>query len=293
MEGIGNMSSEENLKETFKLTDSLRGKNIFSERIIPTVCSVKIMLDKLREVAGEYANLKQWEKRSYKNYNIEEIKNQLLLADEEERISLLRKHILENDFSFLGANPFDIYIVAYVAENIGTGRTTFIDFCLKNGMAGTEKSANAIYQVGRSDGIYLNILNEDGTVKDWKFFKQWMKDDKEHFKMDKEQSKTNVYNKLVRDDIPKVIMESGKSCVIRRVDSEEKRSLLMDKLNEEVQEFFEAENLEELADIMEVLFGLASGLGYSEEDLMKLRVRKREARGGFEQGILLEKVCEK
>lgn len=33
-------------------------------------------------------------------------------------------------------------------------------------------------------------------------------------------------------------------------------------------------------------------MGYSEEDLMKKRVEKREKRGGFSEGIVLEKVYE-
>ena len=40
----------------------------------------------------------------------------------------------------------------------------------------TEKlgSAKAIYQVGKGDGIYLEILNNDGTIKDWNFFEKWV-----------------------------------------------------------------------------------------------------------------------
>ena len=52
----------------------------------------------------------------------------------------------------------------------------------------------------------------------------------------------------------------------------------------------EDKNLEELADIMEVLFGLAHVLGYSEEDLLKMRDKKREERGSFKEGIVLKAV---
>ena len=43
---------------------------------------------------------------------------------------------------------------------------------------------------------------------------------------------------------------------------------------------------------MEVLFGLADALGYSQEDLINKRNEKKEERGGFEKGIVLEKVYE-
>lgn len=101
-----------------------------------------------------------------------------------------------------------------------------------------------------------------------------------------------VYNKLVRDKIPAVIEASGKKFDIRKADKEEHYKLLETKLKEEVNEFLEDKNLEELADVMEVLFGLAENMGYSEEDLMKKRLEKREERGGFKEGIVLEKVYE-
>lgn len=98
------------------------------------------------------------------------------------------------------------------------------------------------------------------------------------------------YNKLVRDKIPEIIKASGKECDIEIAPKEERYSLLENKLQEEVGEFLEDKNLEELADIMEVLFGLAHVLGYSEEDLLKMRDKKREERGGFKEGIVLKAV---
>ena len=59
---------------------------------------------------------------------------------------------------------------------------------------------------------------------------------------------------------------------------------------EEVNEYLQDKNLEELADVMEVLFGLAHNLGYSEEDLLNKRNEKLNARGGFKEGIVLKAV---
>jgi predicted house-cleaning noncanonical NTP pyrophosphatase (MazG superfamily) len=99
-----------------------------------------------------------------------------------------------------------------------------------------------------------------------------------------------IYNKLVRDKIPQVIESSGRKCDIRIADKHEQYALLEAKLQEEVSEFLEAKNLEELADVMEVLFGLAQSLGYSEADLIRKREEKRKERGGFREGIVLGKV---
>jgi predicted house-cleaning noncanonical NTP pyrophosphatase (MazG superfamily) len=99
-----------------------------------------------------------------------------------------------------------------------------------------------------------------------------------------------VYIKLVRDKIPQIIEADGRKCEIRIADKKEHYELLEAKLQEEVQEFLEAKNLEELADVMEVLYTLADNLGYSEEELMKKRKEKKEERGGFREGLVLERV---
>lgn len=101
-----------------------------------------------------------------------------------------------------------------------------------------------------------------------------------------------TYNKLVRDKIPEIIKADGKNCDTIVVSGEEKKELLRAKLMEEVNEYLEDDNLEELADVMEVLFGLAHELGFSEEDLLKKREEKLKVRGGFKEGIVLEKTYE-
>lgn len=96
------------------------------------------------------------------------------------------------------------------------------------------------------------------------------------------------YNKLVRDKIPNIIEASGRKCTYEIALKEDRYSRLESKLQEEVSEFLEDKNLEELADVMEVLFGLANTLGYSEEELLKARNKKKEERGGFKEGIVLK-----
>ena len=99
-----------------------------------------------------------------------------------------------------------------------------------------------------------------------------------------------TYNKLVRDLIPEVIKKSGKECDIEIANMEQRTGLLEAKLMEEVNEYLEDKNLEELADVIEVLFGIAHNLGYTEEDLLNKRKEKLEERGGFKKGIILKKV---
>ncbi|WP_461615242.1 phosphoribosyl-ATP pyrophosphohydrolase [Clostridium sp. Marseille-QA1073] len=101
-----------------------------------------------------------------------------------------------------------------------------------------------------------------------------------------------VYNKLVRDNIPEIIENAGKKFDIHYASAEELVSLLEAKLQEEASEFSQDKNLEELADLMEVIFRLSSALEYSEEDLLKKREEKKLERGGFKEGIVLERVYE-
>lgn len=96
-----------------------------------------------------------------------------------------------------------------------------------------------------------------------------------------------VYNKLVRDKIPEMIGSQGERANIRILEDEEYRVCLSKKLDEEVQEFHRDRNLEELADIMEVVFALANDLGYSRMDLMEAYQKKHDERGGFGERVFL------
>ncbi len=98
------------------------------------------------------------------------------------------------------------------------------------------------------------------------------------------------YDKLVRDLIPQIIEASGKTCDLEIVSDEVAFQYLVTKLDEEVSEFKQDLNLEELADVLEVLVGLTQKLGYTEQDLFNKRDEKKAARGGFEKNIVLKAV---
>ena len=100
-----------------------------------------------------------------------------------------------------------------------------------------------------------------------------------------------VYNKLVRDLIPQVIEKSGKKFDTHIADKAEYGKLLEEKLMEEVNEYLVDKNLEELADVLRYWW-LAGNLGYTEEELFEKRRVKREERGGFFEGVVLERVLE-
>lgn len=105
-------------------------------------------------------------------------------------------------------------------------------------------------------------------------------------------STTKTYNKLVRDYIPDIIQSNGVSCEITYLDHQAYVSALDTKLMEEFGEFLEHRDVEELADMLEVLFAMAKAHGYSWTDVASEHREKREKRGSFDKAILLKTVTE-
>lgn len=94
------------------------------------------------------------------------------------------------------------------------------------------------------------------------------------------------YNKLVRDRIPEILDEKGVPYEKRIADPDEYKLELIKKLGEEIIEFAEEGNPEELADVIEVIEALKILPEYA--DVEALRLAKREERGGFDERIILK-----
>lgn len=102
-----------------------------------------------------------------------------------------------------------------------------------------------------------------------------------------------IYNKLVRDKIPEQIMAEGKACLIRGLDDTEYLNALRTKLCEEYNEWVNAfgkeEEIEELADMLEVIDAI--------DDFYNCAICKRThakhcERGSFDKRFYLEYVIE-
>lgn len=97
-------------------------------------------------------------------------------------------------------------------------------------------------------------------------------------------------DKLVRDEIPEMIAESGDRPVTRRVAGAEYEDYLAAKLVEEAREYAESRQHGELADVFEVVAAVCEATDVSLEAIEARRAEKRARRGGFEEGIVLERV---
>lgn len=97
-----------------------------------------------------------------------------------------------------------------------------------------------------------------------------------------------TYKKLVRDKIPDIIKEDGRNLKIRILEDAEYETELNKKLQEEVNEYLEDNNVNELADIVEVIYGILEAKNISIEEFENIRKSKAEERGAFKKRIFLE-----
>lgn len=96
------------------------------------------------------------------------------------------------------------------------------------------------------------------------------------------------YNKLVRDKIPEYIRKNGGTPITHIADDAEYWEKLKEKLSEEIEEFKKDENVEELADILEVIDAIANYKKFDMVRVMRVKEKKAAERGKFQERIILD-----
>jgi 8-oxo-dGTP diphosphatase len=99
-----------------------------------------------------------------------------------------------------------------------------------------------------------------------------------------------THDKLVRDRIVQMIEDRGDVATHYTADLNEYRERLQSKLVEEVSEYLESGESEELADILEVIHSLTALDGVPREQLQLIQKEKRDERGGFSQRVVLRET---
>ncbi len=106
-----------------------------------------------------------------------------------------------------------------------------------------------------------------------------------------------VYNKLIRDRILEIIAADGLAYNSRVLKPEEHLTEIKNKLYEEVKEFDETttkkEAIEEMADVLELLHAALKVYDTNFDELEAVRVKKKQKRGGFDEGLYLIDVEDK
>jgi predicted house-cleaning noncanonical NTP pyrophosphatase (MazG superfamily) len=108
-----------------------------------------------------------------------------------------------------------------------------------------------------------------------------------------------IYDKLVRDKVPQIIEALGESghtvsAYILNSNTDYLRALRV-KLQEELDEYRDAEQQDgivELADMVEVIYAILELEGISLQVFEKIRLAKKEERGGFKSRVFLVSVDE-
>lgn len=101
-----------------------------------------------------------------------------------------------------------------------------------------------------------------------------------------------IYNKLIRDNIPEIIQKSGKIAIVEIAEDEELLNFLNTKLSEELKEYNASGDVEELADLVEVVHAILDQKGVSIEQFKSIREEKNQKIGAFKKGLVLLKVIE-
>lgn len=107
--------------------------------------------------------------------------------------------------------------------------------------------------------------------------------------------KTIKYNKLIRDRIPEIMTDAGKSFVVEEMDDKEYLLKLKEKLIEEAKEVNDAsedEIIGELADLMEIVNAIEDAYSINHESVIEKQHKKAESNGRFEKKLILKEVTE-
>ena len=84
-----------------------------------------------------------------------------------------------------------------------------------------------------------------------------------------------------------LMKQTGVKFEARVADNDEYKKLLVEKMQEEVKELMEDQDLEEAADVYEVFLALIKLWGHEIHDVVARAEQKREERGSFDQRIIL------
>ena len=101
------------------------------------------------------------------------------------------------------------------------------------------------------------------------------------------------YNKLVRDKIPAIIRRHGETPLSHVLEDDAFKHALLDKLIEEAIELRDSKgSIEERADVAEILRAIDAIFVIPPDELERVRAKKVDERGAFDERIFLEGVEE-
>lgn len=100
-------------------------------------------------------------------------------------------------------------------------------------------------------------------------------------------ARTVKHNKLVRDYLPEIIVQQGGTPLVEQLNLDDFKHELKKKLHEIAAEVYETGQVDDLVEILELVYTLAGLAGVNEPQLDELRNQKLVERGGYGQRLLL------
>lgn len=94
--------------------------------------------------------------------------------------------------------------------------------------------------------------------------------------------------KLVRDKIIKKILQEWRIPKYRQVSWQERLDFLLSKLIEESLELKEDRNIEEFADVLEVIEALKKEMWFNDDEIKEAKEKKLNKNWGFDEWYILE-----
>jgi len=106
--------------------------------------------------------------------------------------------------------------------------------------------------------------------------------------------RTFKFDKLIRDKILDMMHSTGYIVHDKKLTGKELIEALKNKLLEEAHEVVQAKSVEELkeelADLQEVVSALVSACKLDSAEIEKIRVAKKQKKGGFSEGIYVSSI---
>ena len=97
---------------------------------------------------------------------------------------------------------------------------------------------------------------------------------------------------LTQDFFFRIVEQSGKQANIEQVSGKEYLDLLNAKLGEELQEYLDSQSIEELADLVEVVYAILDDKNISIQEFELIRQQKVTEKGAFQDKLMLKEVID-
>lgn len=158
-----------------KFTKDLRGR-VLDQDISPINITLESLLKRLDSISWNYNGLSPYAKIVFDAYKLSKISEQLRNADIQQKIIIIRKNILSLYGGEIGDNCLAIYLFAYCVNKYSdkpfseaVKKFYEVEEIVKN-----TYQINTIVNIGKADGIFLEIFDDKGRIIDLSFMNKWL-----------------------------------------------------------------------------------------------------------------------